>query len=110
MLNIFDRLAATYGHAFTAGGETRHDFTKHPLIAEVMRELAKAHRHAVEWQPIDTAPKDGQWVILFRGNQSTCPVGPDYWLGSDIRQWAKTPYKELPIFWMPMPAPPTPAL
>lgn len=61
------------------------------------------------WQPIETAPKDGTWVILARSNDA---VGPnywtDYWIGSDIQDWAKSTLSNPPTHWMPLPAAPTP--
>ncbi|MGL5003001.1 MAG: DUF551 domain-containing protein [Casimicrobium sp.] len=55
-----------------------------------------------EWLPIETAPKDGRWVITFDGEE----VIPNYWLGCEIEHWAKTPLLRMPTHWMPLPEPP----
>lgn len=60
-----------------------------------------------EWQPIETAPKDGREILLFaRGNRDFIGVG----------QWAKGNLPETygwfwsfairPTHWMPLPEPP----
>jgi hypothetical protein len=54
------------------------------------------------WQPIETAPRDGRWVITFDGET----VSPNYYLGSEIEHWAKTPLLVNPTHWMPIPAAP----
>lgn len=71
MQNIFDRLAATYGHEFTAGGETRHDFSKHPLIAEVMRELAKSERRALTFGDIVHSQVVAMQAAVLEGHLNT---------------------------------------
>jgi hypothetical protein len=55
------------------------------------------------WQTIKTAPKDGRWIIVC---DSRGDVRPDYWLGSEICQWAKEPHTAINIYWMPLPAAP----
>lgn len=72
---------------------------------------------ASRWQPIETAPKDGQEVILRRGKR----VGSAMWV-----HWPSTDFEEAgegwsigfdseswdgenaPTEWQPLPAPPTP--
>jgi hypothetical protein len=54
------------------------------------------------WQPIETAPRDGRWVITFDGET----VSPNYYLGSEIEHWAKTPLLVNPTHWMPIPTAP----
>lgn len=56
-----------------------------------------------EWQPIDTAPRDGTWVLIAAQNLYPCDA-----------QWAKGDYCEgwcdiggffstQPTHWMPLP-------
>lgn len=74
-----------------------------------------------EWQPIDTAPKDGvpgsssRWLLLFGdgvGFASCTFVG--YWgaCGRDDEEcWRETSWRgdrTRPTHWMPLPEPPKP--
>lgn len=45
---------------------------------------------AVSWQPIDTAPKDGRWVLLRGGFDSG-------WYGPDVK------HPVVAAFWEPLP-------
>ncbi len=65
------------------------------------------------WQPIETAPKDGR-VVLCIGHGSIHHVEPMMYYASDEGMnngcwgWLEgdTPRKQ-PTHWMPLPAPPT---
>ncbi len=70
-----------------------------------------------DWQPIETAPKDGRYVLLCFidgcSRDPECPnmaVGryyedaPDYWLTAI---WASSASHEMPTHWMPLPEPPS---
>ena len=56
-----------------------------------------------EWQPIDTAPKDGTDVLVWCG-------GAMFIACMEVGRWFfdRTDYsvKPLPTHWMPLPAPP----
>ena len=63
------------------------------------------------WQPIDTAPKDGTWVLLWTGNECRiamwdewedpeCPVTQGWFDDGDGM------YIENPTHWMPLPEAP----
>ena len=56
-----------------------------------------------DWFPIETAPKDGSWIITFDGAK----VEPNYW-AVDFGMWAKTRVKnqDTLTLWKPLPAPP----
>lgn len=62
-----------------------------------------------EWQPIETAPKDGQTFILvfglgfFRPIIARCEIynGESHWFGDD-----DYPYNGEFTHWMPLPSPP----
>jgi hypothetical protein len=66
----------------------------------------------MEWQPIETAPRDGARILLVRGDYIWLD---DWWKGdgansnwSSLVAWkqatGKTP--DPPTHWMPLPAPP----
>lgn len=62
-----------------------------------------------EWQPIETAPKDGSDLLLFNGQifiGSWSETGA--WF-DDRRLWSDTMYgyaDPQPTYWMPLPQPP----
>lgn len=70
----------------------------------------------MEWQPIESAPKDGKRIICYRpyayfqigmAAWVTNGHGKSYWsdLAGNSYSWCKeTP----PIYWMPLPDPPAP--
>ena len=67
-----------------------------------------------EWQPIETAPRDGQLVVLFVPHaEPSVSVGscdPDE---SDAKQWMFIEFDLMasyytPTHWMPLPTPPAP--
>lgn len=60
-----------------------------------------------EWQPIETAPKNGQRILLW-GLQYVMPVtGSQYF---EVNGWRIQPgmnaLKNQPTHWMPLPRPP----
>lgn len=74
-----------------------------PVQAEGMRE-------AVAWQPIETAPKDGAWILAWLGGIAGCPdtiqwAYGGWWNGSTghVRSEAS------PTHWMPLPQAPRPS-
>lgn len=90
---------------------------------------AVAHRLATQpnaqsdgWQPIKTAPKDGARILVWSTTrpphyedqayiETICKGGhveevqPAVWL-EEFQEW-ETHYIGTPLFWMPLPAPPT---
>ena len=54
-----------------------------------------------EWQPIETAPTDGCWILVARGNQ----LGVARWNGSHWSLGAMC-YFNNPTHWMPLPPAP----
>lgn len=69
---------------------------------------------STEWQPIETAPKDGREILAFAQgshglNDTFFAVAqwangdPDMWTGSG---WF-WPFAIRPTHWMPLPAPPS---
>jgi len=65
-----------------------------------------------QWQPIETAPKDGQTIDLWSGNgrYADCKWHPTrgfvhWWVdGFDTFEWVRLDYP--PTHWMPLPPPP----
>lgn len=65
-----------------------------------------------EWQPIETAPKDGQSLLVWcpirnRGGRATVAYWDDYWSLTHPGGWAEDDDCD-PTHWMPLPAPPKP--
>lgn len=76
----------------------------------------------MEWQPIETAPKDGTRVLLFRPSQypsATVVAGNfdsdryaskprPYWTHDLEILWSRTEARKCqPTHWMPLPKPPS---
>lgn len=82
------------------------------LTKERDRLLQVLETRAEQWQPIETAPKDGDLIFISAGNNWT---GTGYWdceqedEGGQCWRWYE-PDREriepLPTYWMPLPAPP----
>ena len=72
--------------------------------------LRMAEAAAGEWQPIETAPKDGTLIIAYRpkGNKYIRNVSQDYWMITETGRgvWAKSNSYREPTHWHPLPAPP----
>jgi hypothetical protein len=59
------------------------------------------------WQPIETAPKDGTRIIVYRphfDDKYIPEVGVDRWF--ENRCWGHSREDCQPTMWQPMPAPP----
>ena len=83
-----------------------------PLFQIIAREdgtlTVKNHRNFLpaNWQPIETAPRDGTKILVYRGNEpgsEKVRVGVDYWL---FGQWYKSRHWPQPTHWQPLPEPP----
>ena len=69
----------------------------------------------LQWQPIETAPKDGTEVLLFYP-EYTQPVKTGRWehvrhfangkLKWESRKWTSDFDEVTPSYWMPLPPPP----
>ena len=58
----------------------------------------------MEWQPIETAPKDGRNVLIF--NEDGIEIG---WWSRGTSEWCRQDMylsTAQPTHWMPLPAPP----
>ena len=67
------------------------------------------HASAPQWQPIETAPKDGTSVLVCRVNTkpeaAVQPIRTDWW-SNHYEQWMKSNAYSQPTHWMPLPPPP----
>lgn len=77
-----------------------------------------------EWQPINTAPKDGTWIWVFtEPYQDGCPQQSARWIREETEYWEQVSENRKerrvevsgywygcggwPTHWMPLPKPPT---
>lgn len=78
------------------------------LDIERMRSLARRGA-AMQWRPIEEAPKDGPFVLLFNAaSEAWCPTiarwNGDGW--GDEEGTFHIPGLNMPTHWMPLPPPP----
>jgi len=94
----------------TAEGAARD---RHELLAEVDRLRQDSAR---QWQPIETAPKDGRYVLVWgeiegaHGHDVVKSLfRPDFVAGKPYWQWGAPGFIGVvsdPTDWMPLPDPP----
>ncbi len=85
--------------------ETVADWKQQFLAREAAESQVTALRGALEWQPIETAPKDGTRFIGLKPNRNVEVV---HW-STKYRPSAWATDEEFylyPTHWMPLPAPP----
>ena len=70
-------------------------------------EPAKAEEGLMEWQPIETAPKDGTWVLLWWPHLHHAPQTGQYSYGWHCHVPSFADEGPGPLNWMPLPVPPT---
>jgi Protein of unknown function (DUF551) len=89
--------------------DKQHTFTTLPeQIAELNWEVVKGHNveGSEKWQPIETAPRDGTMVLVFRAPETGYEkrvYGVDYTKGGE---WWLSRTQMQPTHWMPLPPPP----
>ena len=92
--------------------DERHDhwFNCFPRHSAAVPELGKALERIKEleaktaWQPIETAPKDGELVLVWDECRNSCAIAHHYdcgWLEGFHEYWI---FK--PTHWMPLPSAP----
>jgi hypothetical protein len=61
----------------------------------------------IEWQPIETAPKDGTLILVWRAAvlDRVAHHGIDMWSDKSQAWWSSLPSQQ-PTHWMPLPEPP----
>lgn len=86
---------------------SRFDAIQGVLTTETVRSLCTQLERAyesLEWRPIETAPKDGTWVLLSTSPSYVPWVGrfiDSRWKGADGHV-----VHPVPAHWMPLPPPP----
>ena len=61
----------------------------------------------MEWQPIDTAPKDGRWLLVtWAGKVNRCEAMQYLPETGDWMWWDGDCARDAPTHWMPLPEPP----
>lgn len=94
-------------------GEHSEDFDEDKGSLSSLKVILEALRHykAMQWKPIDTAPKDGTYILLYRPpydsrNKNTVHEGKFHKYGATdtwrIRA-GQTWYIDVPTHWMPLP-------
>ena len=90
----------------------------HKRVAELIPASAQAAAKVQQWQPIETAPKDGTEIILSREARVTSGLwfdmggddeGAEGWSGW-VSQDGGFSEEHPPTNWMPLPEPPTEAI
>ncbi len=92
------------GWDYLDADEQAHDLAIFDIYAAVLAENSAANHRT--WQPIETAPRDGTRIIVYRPhNNEYCPkIGTDRWKEIDGRMtWAHSNEATQPTQWMPLP-------
>lgn len=64
-------------------------------------------REALEWRPIETAPRDGTSMLLYPSVYLGLPCGIGHYV-TRRESWQEGPYTEVrPTHWRPLPEPPS---
>lgn len=61
-----------------------------------------------EWQPIETAPKDGTAVLTYSGEPDAHEMNVSFWGRQNGRWISANPHMSTPTHWMHLPSPPHP--
>jgi len=74
------------------------------IYKDVYERLVRCERHKPEWEPIETAPTDGTWIILlFKDEDGNEDVYDGF---HSLRAWRTRDHVSGdPIAWMPLPKP-----
>jgi len=82
--------------------------------ASILSDKYESQKNTQGWQPIETAPKDGTLIIVYRpsGKSKNIPkVGTDYFgeiYDGATKVWMKSSSGTEPTHWMPLPLPQPP--
>jgi hypothetical protein len=77
--------------------------------------MKQGEKEMTDWQPIETAPKDGTWLLVgehryahpFVARWTEHPTG-GYWQQDNQGVWDDDMGYWQPTHWQPLPVPPTP--
>jgi hypothetical protein len=91
-------------------------FGNDALLVNALREECKMYKSLTQWQPIETAPKDGTQLLLYCGDEWCGILVGHYgelitWddiTGNEEVEtcWQSGLEKYCPTHWMPLPKPP----
>ena len=59
-----------------------------------------------EWQPIETAPKDGTFILVAVTGEVATHIMLVWWFDGWCLDMTNTPIVGKPTHWMPLPEPP----
>lgn len=88
--DLLDRIGVPNAQSYSAGD---------------LVELANLLAFAPQWQPIETAPKDGRRLLLWWPEWCDEPIKG--WWADGYWQCIDAVVEEGPTHWMPLPPPPT---
>lgn len=60
----------------------------------------------MEWQPIETAPKDGTFILVAVPGDVKTHIMLVWWVDGWCFDMTKTPITGTPTHWQPLPKPP----
>lgn len=107
--NLCHNLPETDKEAFFAGCAEYQQRLFGESAVDQLRGQVAALEAEREWQPIETAPKDGTWQVVARLNQDN--VTPTWWERASWiekrSQWSSSGGVCKPTHWMPLPSQPT---
>ncbi len=92
---------------FVETEKEEHKYGRHTYVQKFAYYLAAQGHLKQGWEPIETAPKDGQFIIAYDLKWSAFPEKM-YWsrhIGGWCIQWAVEERPE-PTHWQPLPQPP----
>jgi hypothetical protein len=98
---------AAFRFAQCSDGRVPEFREKYAAARSALLARFEAVRARQEWQPIETAPKDGTWVFLFVPGHGPARArwnGQSWMAHTNARQITRGTH------WMPLPAPPVTAL
>lgn len=84
-------------------------YDRHPYLDEALTYAIEIMKRG-QWQPIETAPKDGTYVLVCEKDNSAIYEARFMWddwfpaMQSDSDEY--DPMKGFPSHWMPLPEPP----
>jgi hypothetical protein len=90
---MLDEWLPTPGQAYISADAFRALVAGCKKLSAAAREEGRQEER--EWQPIETAPRDGTRVLLWDG-------GPEAYIG----YWSGDSWISYPSHWMPLPDPP----
>lgn len=106
-LNAKEMKAHVSGLIYNCTGQNQPALAS--LIVDYCIDIAPKRESGGDWQPMETAPKDGTKIIAFAydiySNQQRAEMHTTYWSNG---RWARFTTHYVPTHWMPLPKPPLP--